>query len=122
MQFINGLEDLESIIPEINVDIILKNKEIIFKPTIEELKDKYYKQIMNYLLWPSRVFKGINGNLQIYQKIGQKNSMAVKNLISKAEALFTMLSLHIKSLDQWGVIPFLTVQGIHDRIKTMEEW
>ncbi len=120
MQFINGLEDLESIIPEINVDIILKNKEIIFKPTIEELKDKYYKQIMNYLLWPSRVFKGINGNLQIYQKIGQKNSMAVKNLISKAEALFTMLSLHIKSLDQWGVIPFLTVQGIHDRIKTME--
>lgn len=46
--------------------------------------------------------------------------MAVKNLISKAEALFTMLSLHIKSLDQWGVIPFLTVQGIHDRIKTME--
>lgn len=43
MQFINGLEDLESIIPEINVDIILKNKEIIFKPTLEELKDKYYK-------------------------------------------------------------------------------
>lgn len=30
---------------------------------MEELKDKYYKEIMNYLLWPSRTFKGINGNL-----------------------------------------------------------
>lgn len=84
MQFINGLEDIESIIPEINVDVILKNKEIMFKPSIEELKDKYYKEIMNYLLWPSRVFRGINGNLDIYQKLGERNSTAIKNLLSKA--------------------------------------
>jgi dynein heavy chain 2 len=63
MQFINGLEDTSQVIPEINVDIVLKNKEIMLKPSIEELKDKYYKEIMNYLLWPGRVFKGINGNL-----------------------------------------------------------
>jgi len=49
--------------PEINVDIIIKNKNIIFKPNLEDLKDKYYKEIMNYLLWPSRTFKGIIGNL-----------------------------------------------------------
>lgn len=35
MQFIQGLDDIESIIPEINVDVILKNKEIVFKPSIE---------------------------------------------------------------------------------------
>lgn len=102
------------------MDVILKNKEIIFKPSLEELKDKYYKEIMNYLLWPSRVFKGINGNLDIYQKLGERNSIAVKTLISKAENLFSMLNLHLKSLDQWGVIPYLTVNGIHDKIKTME--
>ena len=56
----------------------------MFKPSPEELKDKYYKEIMNYLLWPSRVFRGINGNLDIYQKIGERNSSAIKNLISKA--------------------------------------
>lgn len=43
MQFLNGLEDIESIVPEISVDVILKNKEIMFKPSLEELKDKYYK-------------------------------------------------------------------------------
>jgi hypothetical protein len=30
-----------------------------------------------------------------------------------------MLTIHLKSLDQWGVIPYLTVQGIHDKIQTM---
>ena len=72
----------------------------MFKPSLEELKDKYYKEIMNYLLWPSRVFKGINGNLEIYQKIGERNSIAIRSLISKAEGLFGMLGLHLKSLDQ----------------------
>lgn len=42
-QFLNGLEDTESIIPDITVDVILKNKEIIFKPSLEELRDKYYR-------------------------------------------------------------------------------
>lgn len=98
---------------EINVDVILKNKEIMFKPSLEDLKDKYYREIMNYLLWPSRVFKGINGNLEVYQKIGEKNSLSVKNMISKAENIFGMLSLHLKSLDQWGAIPYLSVKNIH---------
>lgn len=85
----------------------------MFKPSLEDLKDKYYREIMNYLLWPSRVFKGINGNLEVYQKIGEKNSLSVKNMISKAENIFGMLSLHLKSLDQWGAIPYLSVKNIH---------
>lgn len=119
MQFISGLEDVESIIPEINVDVIMKNKEIVLKPSLEELKDKYYKEILNYLLWPSRVFKGINGNLEIYQKLGERNSIAIKTLLSKAESIFTFLGIHMKTLDQWGVIPYLSINGIHDKIKTM---
>ena len=75
---------------------------------------------MSYLLWPSRVFKGINGNLEIYQKLGERNSVAIKSLISRAENVFAMLSLHLKGLDQWGVIPYLTVNGVNERIKTME--
>lgn len=39
---------------------------------------------MNYLLWPSRVFKGINGNLELYQKLGERNSHAIKSLIARA--------------------------------------
>ena len=63
LQFLSGLEDSESIMSDINVDVVIKNKNIMFKPNLEELKEKYYKEIMNYLLWPARVFKGIVGNL-----------------------------------------------------------
>ena len=63
LKLLSGLEDSESVLSEINVDVIIKNKNLMFKPNLEELKDKYYKEIMNYLLWPSRVFKGIVGNL-----------------------------------------------------------
>jgi hypothetical protein len=34
-QFLSGLEDTEVITPEINVDVIIKNKAIILKPNIE---------------------------------------------------------------------------------------
>ena len=107
---------------DINVDVVIKNKNIVFKPNLEELKEKYYKEIMNYLLWPSRVFKGIVGNLEIYQKLGERNSLAIKTIISKAENVFNLLALHLKGLDQWGVIPYLTVKDINKRVKTMEEW
>ena len=51
MQFLAGLEERESVLPEINVDVIMKNRVIQFKPTTEELKDKYYKEIYNYVTW-----------------------------------------------------------------------
>ena len=42
MQFINGLDDLESIIPEINVDVILKNKSLEMR-----IKKNGHIQILN---------------------------------------------------------------------------
>jgi hypothetical protein len=44
------------------------------------------------------VFKGIIGNLEIYNRIGDRNSLAIKSLISKAETTFSMLQLHLKNL------------------------
>lgn len=122
MQFLTGLEDSDTVLPEINVEVLLKNKQIQFKPSIEELKDKYYREITNFITWPSRVFRGILGNLEIYQKLGDRNGLAIKSLISKAESTFTMLQLHLKNLESWGSIPYLSVASINDRIKTIQEW
>jgi dynein heavy chain 2 len=122
VQFLSGLEDTHSIMPEINVDVVLRNKELMLKPSLEELKEKYYKEITNYLLWPSRVFKGINGNLDIYHKLGDNNIGAIKLLISKAETLFALLATHLRSLAQWALIPHLSTANIADTLKTTEEW
>jgi hypothetical protein len=68
------------------------------------------------------VFKGINGNLEVYQKIGEKNSAAIKTLIAMTENTFALLKLHIKTLEQWSTIEYLTTNKISEKIKTMEEW
>lgn len=98
VQFLGGLEDSESVLPEIGVEVLLKNRTIQFKPSIEELKDKYYREISNFITWPARVFRGVLGNLDLYQKLADRNGPAIKSLISKAEATFTLLQLHLKNL------------------------
>lgn len=43
MQFLEGIEDGESVLPEIQVELLLKNKQLQFKPSLEELRDRYYR-------------------------------------------------------------------------------
>lgn len=33
-----------------------------------------------------------------------------------------MLQLHLKNLESWGSIPYLSVANINERIKTIQEW
>ncbi len=77
---------------------------------------------MDYIMWPSRQFKGIVGNLDLYHKLGEKNGFVIKSLITKAESTFSLLTLQIKNLDQWSVIPYLSSKGLGKKIKTMQEW
>jgi hypothetical protein len=71
-------------------------------------------------MWPSRQFKGIVGNLDLYHKLGEKNGFVIKSLITKAESTFALLTLQIKTLDQWSVIPYLSSKGLNKKIKTMQ--
>ena len=43
MQFLNGLDADEAVMNEMNIEVMIKNKVITFKPSFEDLKDKYYK-------------------------------------------------------------------------------
>jgi len=52
--------------------------------------------------------------------MGDRNSLAIKSLISKAESTFVMLGLHLKNLDVWGTIPYLSVANINEKIKTIQ--
>ena len=51
-QYRKGFKELEHSINEISCDLILKGNTILFKPTLEELKDKYYNEIKKYIAYP----------------------------------------------------------------------
>lgn len=122
MQFLAGIEEGENVLPEIQVELLLKNKQLQLKPSIEELRDRYYREITAYVTWPARMFRGIIGNLDLYQKLGERNSIALKALVSRAENTFAGLTLQLKNLESWSAIPYLTTKDINEKIKGIQEW
>jgi len=47
-----GLESLNESLPPISSDLILKNGTVEFRPTFEELKNKYYNEISVFITIP----------------------------------------------------------------------
>lgn len=56
------MQTIDNSLNEINCDVVLKGNFITFRPSLVELKDKYYKEIKNFISWPAKSFKGIGGN------------------------------------------------------------
>jgi len=54
--------------------------------------------------------------------LGERNSVALKALVSRAENTFSGLSLQLKNLETWSAIPFLTTKDINSKIKGIQEW
>ena len=89
---------------------------------MEELRDRYYREITAYVTWPARIFRGIVGNLDLYQRLGQRNGTALKALINRAQNTFSGLSLQLKNLQTWSAIPYLTTRDITEKLKGIQEW
>lgn len=52
-QYRKGLYVLETQLSEFNADVVLQGRNVLFKPPIEELRDKYYKEIKSFIGWPA---------------------------------------------------------------------
>lgn len=49
-----GLESLNESLPEIQCDLVFRNKSLELRPTFEDLKQKYYKEITSFITTPLR--------------------------------------------------------------------
>ena len=53
-QYQMGLESLNESLPEIQCDLVFRNKNLELRPTFEDLKQKYYKEITSFITTPLR--------------------------------------------------------------------
>ena len=51
-QYRMGLETLNESLPEISADMVYRNKTLEFRPTFEELKQRYYLEITKFVSFP----------------------------------------------------------------------
>lgn len=122
IQYLRGIEEFDSTSIDIPVEVVFRGKQLTLRPPLEEIKDRYYKEVRAYTDWPGKVFKGITGQLDLYQKIGQRNSHYLGRIYSKAEAAFRELEKHLAGLAQFAVIPYLSAVGIEKEIKNTADW
>lgn len=58
-QYLIGISDLSHRLPDIHIDIVFRQQEIQYRPTMEEIRSTYYSQLRRFIERPL-TFKGLS--------------------------------------------------------------
>jgi len=98
-------------------DIVLKGKNIEFRPPIEELKEKYYREIRAFINWPVKTFNGVGGNPEIFAAMPKQNSGYLAVVYAKGERLFEKLEKLLETFSSWTAIGYIDVDKIEEKVR-----
>uniref|UniRef100_A0A182NV76 Cytoplasmic dynein 2 heavy chain 1 n=1 Tax=Anopheles dirus TaxID=7168 RepID=A0A182NV76_9DIPT len=103
-QYIVGLLDVHQKLPEIHVDLIFRQQRIQLRPTLEEIRSKYYAQVRRFIEKPVN-FKGLSDQSGALFKIMiDRNYQHFGVIYEKAEIVFRQL---LEFRDSW--LPFVAL-------------
>ena len=110
-QYQMGLESLNESLPEIQCDLVFRNKSLELRPTFEDLKQKYYKEISTFITTPLR-FSGFGGGkIDIFKVMPERNSKHLNTVYLKAEELFQKLSEVQNLYLSWTILGNIDLQS-----------
>ena len=107
---------------EIPVNLIYTNKILTFKPSLEELRSKYYKNMIRILDAP-RKFKGFN-NSKLYQLIPKRNSKNMLLIYKNAEYIFKSLKLLLNKYRPYTMLGQINnlEQFVEQNLNEVHDW
>ena len=112
-QYKKSLNFLSRSLPEMNVQLLLKDQNIQIKPDFFIIKEQVYNKINEFVNYPSK-FKAIGGNPQIFYALPEKNAKYLSKLYLEAEILFNKLRESLKNFSEWGAVTQLNASVIVD--------
>ncbi|TPX32194.1 hypothetical protein SmJEL517_g04664 [Synchytrium microbalum] len=89
-QYRLGLSTMHEILPEIRVELVFRQSRLQFRPAIEEVRARYYRELKRFINLP-QTFKGVDGAPAIFPLIVERNSASLEGVYRKAEQLFQAL-------------------------------
>ncbi|XP_047126593.1 cytoplasmic dynein 2 heavy chain 1 isoform X1 [Hydra vulgaris] len=121
-QYQLGLEALHENLPEIKVELVFRQQQLQFKPPIEEIRMKYYREIRKFISIPKN-FKGLADNYLMFQSVIENNSSLFETVYSKAETLFNRLQNVQQQFVEWVVFGSTDMDALADKhLLTASDW
>jgi dynein heavy chain 2 len=120
-QYKLGLEHLSEELPEMKVELIFKQGKLQFRPSFEEIKSKYYREVKKFINLPNS-FKSL-GETTIFKKMVDLNSDSLESVYSKAEILFSQILKTQDIFKEWLILGNVDLDAFVDEaISDVADW
>ena len=104
--------------------MVFRNQTLEFRPTYEELKQRYYKEISLFITIPLK-FMGVSdkGESAIFKLMPDQNSKHLNTVYVKAEELFTRLQTLTQEYLPWTALGNIDLQQyIEQHFTSVQDW
>ncbi|KAJ3337704.1 Cytoplasmic dynein 2 heavy chain 1, partial [Kappamyces sp. JEL0680] len=120
-QYQLGLESLSSSLSEMKVELIYKQQRIHFRPSLEEMRAKYFREMKKFINLPSS-FKPL-GDTSIFASMVHNNAKSLKSVYVKADQLFVNLSKVQDQFLEWIVLGTVDLdEFVENAVVDIAEW
>ena len=122
-QYQLGLDTLNENMPEIKVELTFRQK-IQFRPPIEEIKAKYYREMKRFISIPNN-FKGVNETKKnlIFQTIVERNAPGLMQCFLRSQDLFKSLMSITDMFKDFVVLGQVDIEDLVEKnLRDVEDW
>ena len=122
-QYQLGLDTLNENMPEIKVELTFRQK-IQFRPPIEEIKSKYYREMKRFISIPNN-FKGVNETKKslIFQTIVERNTAGLMLCFLRSQELFKALMEITNKFKDFVAIGQVDIEDLVEKnLKDVVDW
>ncbi|CAI2310079.1 unnamed protein product [Caenorhabditis sp. 36 PRJEB53466] len=125
VQYEWGIESIQSQLTTIPVSLVFADQKIQLRPTIEEIRAKYYKELSKFLRIPDR-FRGVQeeeNSSKFYAQMIDRSMHLLPSIYEKAEQLMDKVINCDSLFVDWLVISQVDLEElIEENLKTAADW
>ena len=89
--------------PEISIDLVVRNDQVSFRPELENAKARFYKEVRKFAQIPFS-FRGLGDERELFNQIGSENAHLLHPTVKKGEEIFAQVWAHKENYSDW-VLP-----------------
>ncbi|KAI6195343.1 Cytoplasmic dynein 2 heavy chain 1 [Aphelenchoides besseyi] len=127
LQFQWGMQNLQTVVGTINIQLILRDQNLHLRPSLHETKAKYYEDMQKFFALPAtlRSIQRFNNtkNDSPFASISLLNADKFPPIYAQSERYFAELSTIEQRYDEWLWLSRLNVEDlVAEHFKEAEDW